>query len=613
MENNMKLKNYILKSIRNRGVAVVTIPLLLIVAFILLYYPSKQKDNSLENLETQVKTLSEMLAFSVGAGLNDGNFELVQTAFDWSKKDKNVAYVSILDENDEVLIEYNPKKHNVNPKYISSLEYDESKNALVNSVPINYKNNDFGKIVLLYSLESVNETIAEGTYTTILIAGIIMLFGIVWVIFVFNRISSRIVSLRDSAVKASEGDLSVDINKSSIDEIGDLADAFKKMLVNIKEANIELEEQKKSVEKKVEDAVKESEAQRQYLSENVSLLLNKMELFAQGDLTVRLNADRNDTIGQLFEGFNKTVQNIGETLQRVFNAVESTAEASSQISASSEEMAAGSQEQSTQANEVAAGIEEMTKTILQTAANAVTANDSAKSAESLVSSGTQKIEENKRGIERIIASAETTGNIVTSLANRTDQIGEIIQVIDDIADQTNLLALNAAIEAARAGEQGRGFAVVADEVRKLAERTTKATKEIAQTIQIIQKEAKEADSSMSEAGKSVTEGKKLTYELEDVLKQILTSTNDVSIQIEQVATASEEQSSTAEQISRSIESINSVTQESAQGIQQIALTAEDLYKMTEELKNIVSSFKLNNYDDLGNYNVRANGKILKAN
>ncbi|MCU7514674.1 MAG: hypothetical protein HF300_19100, partial [Ignavibacteria bacterium] len=182
--------------------------------------------------------------------------------------------------------------------------------------------------------------------------------------------------------------------------------------------------------------------------------------------------------------------------------------------------------------------------------------------------------------------------IVASLSKRTEQIGEITQVIDDIADQTNLLALNAAIEAARAGEQGRGFAVVADEVRKLAERTTKATKEIADTIMSIQLEAREADSSMNDAKQAVEEGMKLTEEVSEVLGEILGGARKTTDVVLQVAAASEEQSSAAEQISKNIEGISSVTQQSAAGTEQIARAAEDLNRLTVNLQGLVSRFKL---------------------
>ena len=178
------------------------------------------------------------------------------------------------------------------------------------------------------------------------------------------------------------------------------------------------------------------------------------------------------------------------------------------------------------------------------------------------------------------------------LGKSSDQIGEIISVIDDIADQTNLLALNAAIEAARAGDQGRGFAVVADEVRKLAERTTKATKEIAGMIKKIQADTTGAVRSMEEGTTEVERGIKLADRAGTSLQEIVGVSQKLTDMVTQIAAAGEEQSSASEQISKNVEGISKVTGETAQGTQQIARAAEDLNRLTENLQQLVAAFKV---------------------
>jgi methyl-accepting chemotaxis protein len=218
--------------------------------------------------------------------------------------------------------------------------------------------------------------------------------------------------------------------------------------------------------------------------------------------------------------------------------------------------------------------------------------------------GGKVIHDTIEGMNRIAQVVKTSAATVHALGNSSDKIGEIVQVIDDIADQTNLLALNAAIEAARAGEQGRGFAVVADEVRKLAERTTKATKEIAVMIKTIQRDTAGAVDSMEKGTAEVEKGKLLADEASNSLSLIIEGSEDVVNISTQVATASEEQAATAEQISKNIESINKVTNENSAGVLQIANAAEELNKQTESLQDLVSQFKLED-----NFSVKKTDKI----
>ncbi|MDH7604585.1 MAG: methyl-accepting chemotaxis protein [Melioribacter sp.] len=334
------------------------------------------------------------------------------------------------------------------------------------------------------------------------------------------------------------------------------------------------------------------EKNKEYLKEQIKPIVEIIENLANGDFTEELELKNDDVLYELGLKINKMIRELRSVLENVKEAIQSTASAAEQISSSSEEMAAGAQEQNIQVSEVSRSIEHMTRAIIEMSKNITEVAQMSQKSSQSAKQGTEKTYETKEGMNKIVQASQETAQIIASLTNKTDQIGEITKVIDDIANQTNLLALNAAIEAARAGEQGRGFAVVADEVRKLAERTTKATKEIAETIKSIQLEVKEADKSMANAKSSVYEGMKLTEEIDMTLQEIYQSAKSVSDLIDNIVASSQEQSISADEISKNIENIASVTEQSTTSTGQIASAANNLARLTSNLEDLFSKFKV---------------------
>jgi methyl-accepting chemotaxis protein len=407
-----------------------------------------------------------------------------------------------------------------------------------------------------------------------------------------GRMSQAISRLGQAAERVAQGDTTATVAVDSQDELGRLSASFNTMVENIRTAAEDLENEKAGVERKVEEAVRASEEARLYLDRSVERMLTVMDQFAEGDLTVHIANDRDDEITKLFGGFTRAVDNVRKLMSEVHEAIETVSSTSIEIGAASEQLASSTQEQSSQTSEVAAATEQMVRTIIDNTRTASFAADAATSSGKTAREGTQIMGETLDKIHRIANVVRSAATTVEKLGDSSEQIGNIIQVIDEIADQTNLLALNAAIEAARAGEQGRGFAVVADEVRKLAERTTGATREIAGMIKGIQAETAEAVRSMQVGSSEVDEGLELAGRAGTVLEAIQSSAEKTVDMVTQIAAAGEEQSSTSEQISRSIEMISTVSQDSALGVNQIAQSVDRLNRLTNELHLLVSRFNL---------------------
>jgi methyl-accepting chemotaxis protein len=340
------------------------------------------------------------------------------------------------------------------------------------------------------------------------------------------------------------------------------------------------------------DLREEEKKQKAYLREQIAPIADTIKAVSAGDLTHTASIDAKSDLFELAAQVNTMVTSVRTLLEKVNEAVSATASASSEISSSSEEMAAGAQQQTEQASEVAEAVEEMARTINDTTRNASLAAEISRTSGTNAREGGTVVMQTIEGMNRIADVVKESAATVQALGASSDQIGEIVQVIDDIADQTNLLALNAAIEAARAGEQGRGFAVVADEVRKLAERTTKATKEIAHMIKEIQRNTSGAVVSMQTGTQEVEQGRMLAMRSGDSLKEIIAGAEKVVEVISQVAAASQEQSSASRQITKNIEAISNVTHEAAAGTQQIARAAEDLNRLTAGLQDLLSQFTL---------------------
>lgn len=309
---------------------------------------------------------------------------------------------------------------------------------------------------------------------------------------------------------------------------------------------------------------------------------------AAGDLTYRFEMDR----GGVYEAMRQMVVQLRDVMDKVNRSSQDVASASVELNSNAEQMASASHEVVGQANTVATASEEMSATSMDIANNCHRAAESSNQASKTAQAGAGIVKNTVDGMTRIADKVRSSATVVEQLGTRSDQIGEIVATIEDIADQTNLLALNAAIEAARAGEQGRGFAVVADEVRALAERTSRATREIGEMIKNIQSETRKAVAAMEDGVREVQQGTTEAARSGQALEEILEKINEVTNQISQIATAAEEQTATTREISNNIQQISDVVEMSAKGSMDISQSSSSLSQLSVDLQDMVRKFKI---------------------
>lgn len=307
-------------------------------------------------------------------------------------------------------------------------------------------------------------------------------------------------------------------------------------------------------------------------------LKGKVITVSKGDLTESIEIKSKDEIGDLGNAFNDMLKSLRGLVQEVKQNAEQVAASAEEISASTEQIASGSQQQAQDASMSASMVIELTNAIQEVSKNAEKAAYLTDETMTAARQGGIVIKDAVDGMNQINVS-------IRDLDSKSVQIGEIVEVIDDIAEQTNLLALNAAIEAARAGEAGKGFAVVADEVRKLAERSSTATKEIAHLVNIIQENTTNSVQSV-QAGNEKTEKAGVAFE------EILNFVQESAAKATEIAAASEQQATQTEEVLRTVENIASVTQETAAGIEETASTATELARMSERLDQLTNQFKI---------------------
>ncbi|WP_319240224.1 methyl-accepting chemotaxis protein [uncultured Propionivibrio sp.] len=310
------------------------------------------------------------------------------------------------------------------------------------------------------------------------------------------------------------------------------------------------------------------------------------------DFTVRVQARRQDEIGMTTQALNRLLDKLQTNLKTIAESAHMVSAASGQMSTASSQVATASHQQSESASDMAATVEEMTVSINHVGERALEANRLSSESGALAQRGELVIGETVTGIRAIADTVNEAATLIHGLEQHSQEISNVVSVIKEVADQTNLLALNAAIEAARAGEQGRGFAVVADEVRKLAERTSASTQEIGTSIAAMRDSAGGAVSSMQRVVEKVGEGVEKAEEANQSIRVIGESSRAAVSMVEEITSAIREQAAATNNIAVQVEKIAQMSEESSAAARHSAETAQQLDSLATEMQSIVSAYKI---------------------
>lgn len=422
---------------------------------------------------------------------------------------------------------------------------------------------------------------------------------------VSKSFSRKIEHLLAATERVRAGDLQARVRISTHDELEEVARGFNIMMDRLGE----MVRNEQSHNKRLRET---EQATQGSLAEFLSIV----SAVSEGNLTSR-GTESEDTLGKIVHAVNRMLDNFGSMLTEVKQIGLSVSSSATEILAAAEQIAVGSQRQADEVTNTSSAVEEMAASMNQVSRNAEASAEAARRALEMAEHGDKSVRDTSEAMSRIDSAVQQTAEKMRLLGVRSSEISEIIDLIDEIAAQTNLLALNAAIEAAHAGEAGLGFSVVADEIRKLAERSARATRDVGNLIKSIQNETSEALTAMEIGMKEVNGGGHLASEASRALRDISDAVRQSSELIEEISAASEEQARVTSNVAGAMQTISSITLETSAGAHETAQTIEGMVGLADRLNKAISQFKVKDdyihpfsYDVPSSAGSRGNGMTI---